>query len=135
MKMGKEVAMAPDVSLVGTEFAAAARWSIRVAKLPAGLSNVYLRISYRGDIGRAYNGAILLTDDFYKGTPWWIGLRRIPRADLERGIEVRILPLRQDAPIYLAAGARPELPVGGQIAVLDEARVIPEYEAVLHIQR
>jgi beta-galactosidase len=130
VKMGKEVAMAPG----DAEFASAGRWSIRVPNLAGpGMSNVYLRIAYEGDVARVYDAGKLMTDDFYKGTPWWIGLRRISRAGLERGIELRILPLRQDAPIYLPSGARPAQPPGGERVSLKEVRVVPEYEVVARL--
>jgi hypothetical protein len=45
-------------------------------------------------------------------------------------LELRILPLRKDAPIYLPAGARPSFPATGEVAVLNGVQVIPEYEAV-----
>ena len=89
-----------------------------------------LRISYQGDVARVYAGGRLITDDFYHGAPWEIGLRSIPAADLKQGLELRILPLRQDAPIYLAAAAKPAIPAGGQVAQVMDVRVLPEYRAV-----
>jgi hypothetical protein len=70
----------------------------------------------------------LITDDFYHGAPWEIGLRNIPKG--QNGFELQILPLREDAPIYLSSGARPDIPKGGQVARLVKVRVIPEYGAV-----
>jgi len=43
---------------------------------------------------------------------------------------LKILPLRQDAPIYLAEGARPAIPKGGQVARLIKVRAIPQYHVV-----
>jgi hypothetical protein len=98
------------------------------------VGEVLLRIDYRGDIARIYAAGRLITDDFYHGTPWEIGLRGIPAADLEKGLALEILPLRQDAPIYLAAGARPTIPPDGQVASLRGVRVLPVYQAVATIQ-
>ncbi len=120
VRMGKEVAMAP----VDADFSAAARWRIRVPDLPStGLSNVYLRIDYYGDVARLYDGETLVTDDFYHGRPWEIGLRRITVAALARGVELKILPMPANAPIYLQAPVRPG------VADVGEIRAVLEYEA------
>jgi hypothetical protein len=92
-----------------------------------------LRITYQGDIARLFAGDRLITDDFYHGAPWEIGLRNIPAADLEKGLRLEILPLRQDAPIYLASGARPTLFQGGQVAKLAKVQVVVRYQAVAEV--
>jgi hypothetical protein len=85
-------------------------------------------------VARLYAGNRLIDDDFYHGAPWEIGLRNIPALDLKQGLVLEILPLRQDAPIYLAAGARPALPPGGQLAKVAEVVVLPQYEAVADLR-
>jgi beta-galactosidase len=132
VKMGSEVALAPTEA----DFKAAARWSIRVPEVKsAAVGEVFLRIAYQGDVARLYAGNRLITDDFYHGAPWEIGLGNIPAADLERGLELKILPLRADAPIYVGAGARPAIPDGGQVAKLTELQVLPEYRVVADLGR
>jgi beta-galactosidase len=131
VRIGKEVAMAPEEAA----FDGAARWSIRVPDVKsAAVGEVLLRITYRGDIARIYAGGRLITDDFYHGAPWEIGLRGIPAADLKQGLELKILPLRQDAPIYLATGVKPVIPAGGQVAQVTEVRLLPEYRAVADVR-
>jgi beta-galactosidase len=124
-KMSRGVALVPD----DAEFQNAARWTIRVpgAVAPADL---LLSIQYQGDIARIYAGGKLFTDNFYNGAPWEVGLLRISPQQLQQGLELRILPLRKDTPIYLPQGARPEFPASGEIAHLLGVRVIPEYEVV-----
>jgi hypothetical protein len=130
VKMGREVAMAPE----DAAFDGAARWTIRVPDVKsAAVGEVLLRIAYQGDVARIYAGGRLITDDFYHGAPWEIGLRNIPAADLKQGLELRILPLRADAPIYLASGARPAIPAGGQVAKVTEVWVLTEYRAVANL--
>jgi hypothetical protein len=131
VKMGAEVAMAPEESA----FDGAARWSIHVpnVKSPA-VRQVLLRIAYQGDIARIYAGGRLITDDFYHGAHWEIGLDDIPAGDLNKGLDLQILPLRADAPIYLASEARPSIPAAGQIARITEVRVLPEYQAVASLR-
>jgi hypothetical protein len=130
VRMGAEVAMAPPESA----FQKAARWSIRVPAAPsAAVGEVLLRIAYEGDVARLYAGGRLVTDDFYHGAPWEVGLRRIAAADLERGLELQILPLRADAPVYLGSGVRASMTEGGQVAKLAGIQVFPEYQATARI--
>jgi len=131
VRLGKEVATAPEESA----FEAAARWSIQVPVVKSPfVKQVLVRIDYQGDIARLYAGGMLVTDDFFHGTAWEIGLRDIPVADLKQGLELRVLPLRADAPIYLAPGVRPALPKGGQTARLTDARLLPVYQVSAELQ-
>jgi beta-galactosidase len=126
VKLGQEVALAPEEA----DFRAAARWSVRVRDVDApSVSEVLLRISYQGDIGRLYAGGRLIADDFYHGRPWETGLKRIPRADLNAGLILKILPLGKDEPIYFSAGARPEFGADGTALALKEVRAVPVYAA------
>ena len=130
VRMGKEVAMAPEESA----FYGAARWTIHVphVKSPA-VEKLLLRVVYQGDIARIYAGKRLITDDFYHGAPWEIGLEDIAAADLKQGLELQILPLRADAPIYLASEAKPVIPSGSQIARVANVQVMPVYRAIAAI--
>jgi hypothetical protein len=91
------MAMQPE----DADFAQAAIWRV---KLPAGVAasrDLLLRVRYTGDVIRAYRGEQLLTDDFYHARPFEIALRRYGAAVYRDGIVLKILPLREDAPIYL----------------------------------
>ena len=58
-----------------------------------------LSVSYRGDCARLYANGRLVADNFYYGRPFLYGLWRLPEGVTE--LELRILPLQPDAPIYL----------------------------------
>ncbi|MBQ6433556.1 MAG: beta-galactosidase [Bacteroidaceae bacterium] len=58
-----------------------------------------LRITYRGDCARLYANGHLIADNFYYGRPFLYGLWRLPAGCIE--LELRILPLQPEAPIYL----------------------------------
>jgi len=131
VKMGPEVAMAPEESA----FEGSARWSIHVPDVKsAAVRQVLLRIAYEGDVARIYAGGRLITDDFYHGAAWEIGLEDISAADLKQGLDLQILPLRADAPIYLAGEAKPSIPAAGQIVRLTEVRVLPVYQATADLR-
>ncbi|MBZ5681903.1 MAG: beta-galactosidase [Acidobacteriia bacterium] len=127
--MGKEVALAPDDSA----FETAASWAIQVPCVERGAGRVFLRIAYEGDVARFYVDGKLFSDNFYNGTPWLIGLDRIPCRQWDR-LELKVLPLRNQAPIYLPAGARPAPSPSGEIVDLKEIETILEYESILDVK-
>jgi beta-galactosidase len=118
------VAVAPDDSA----FKNAAAWRITMpANEMAGVSDVFLRINYVGDIGRIYAGQRLLDDDFYHGDIWEIGLKRFaPLAG--QNLTLDVLPLRKDAPIYFSPKARPDFGSAEQISDVRAITAVPEYE-------
>lgn len=125
MQMGKYNAMAPDDS----DFERAAAWRIALpARALDGLSDVFLRIQYAGDVARLEAGQRLLADDFYKGTIWEIGLKRFGAEALGKDLELKVMPLRKDAKIYLPREAWPQFPPGGEIADVSGISAEPEYE-------
>ena len=60
----------------------------------------------------------LVTDEFYNGDTFEVGLRRHAPEILSGDLRVAILPLREDAPIYLAKEARPDFGKARSIAAL-----------------
>jgi hypothetical protein len=124
VKMGAETAVMP----ADTAFAHAAAWKIHVPAVEMGqVGGLMLDIDYVGDIARIYAGERLVTDDFYYGVSWEIGLWRTGP-----DLELQILPLRGDAPIYLPPGAR--IATGAELAETKSVKVIPEYEATLRMR-
>lgn len=96
--------IAPGVQKVAesptdADFLQAAVYSIA---MPEGTTSTaspqLLRIDYRGDCARLYADGKLIADNFYNGRPFLFGLWRLPAAT--RSLELRILPLQPDAPIY-----------------------------------
>jgi hypothetical protein len=127
--MGAQVALAPDEAA----FETAASWTIRVPCVEPAAGKMFLRITYEGDVARLYAGGRLLTDNFYNGTPWLIGLDRVSCRERDR-LELKILPLHNQAPIYLPKGARPAPSPSGQVVSLKEVQAVPEYEATVDLK-
>jgi hypothetical protein len=82
------------------DFAQAAVWRLKLPTVAAS-RDLRLRVRYTGDVLRVYLGDKLLDDDFYNARPFEIGLRRYGPAVYIEGLLLKILPLREDAPIYL----------------------------------
>lgn len=127
--MGKTEVLAPDDSAFDT----AVSWRIKVPCVEPSAGRVFLRIVYEGDVARFYVAGKLLTDNFYNGTPWVIGLDRVSCSQWDR-LELKILPLRNLAPIYLPEGARPAASPSGQVVNLKSVHVVPEYETVVDLK-
>ncbi|MGC1659337.1 MAG: beta-galactosidase [Candidatus Acidiferrales bacterium] len=118
------VAVVPDES----DFKNAAKWQITMPSSPmAGVSDVFLRIDYTGDIGRLYAGQRMLDDDFYHGAIWEVGLKRFTPLT-GQNLTLDVLPLRKDAPIYFSPKARPDFGSATQISDVQAITAVPEYE-------
>jgi hypothetical protein len=72
----------------------------------------------------------MLTDNFYNGQAWSIGLRRFMDSR-NNSFELSVLPLRKDAPVYLELPEHLEFAPNGQIERLDDLHLEPEYQLVL----
>lgn len=137
------VAMGPYVSWRGgavatvpseSAFDAAAEWHLAIdGLLPAGVSDLWLNLDYTGDVGRLYVGQRLMDDDFFDGRIWQIGMKRyLPRLG-SSGVDIKVLPLRKDAPIYLDPRVRPVFGSRSQLARI-KATLAPEYEVTLELK-
>jgi hypothetical protein len=96
-----------------------------------GLSDIYLRIRYAGDVARFSQDGRLLDDDFYNGRPWEIGLKRFLPESFGKTFEVSVLPLPRKAPIYLDTRAWQPMNADGQTGKIFGVELLPEYEIVL----
>jgi hypothetical protein len=111
-------------------FGASAAWSIAIpANAMDQLSDVFLDIDYEGDVARLFAGAEMLDDDFYNGKTWRLGLKRYA-GKLEEPWMLTVLPLRQDAKIYLDPTVAPKFE-DGQLAKLKGVRLVPQYRLKL----
>ncbi len=127
----RRVAMEPG----DADFDRAAVWAITlpVEAQSASSGRLMLQIDYEGDVARLYAGDRLITDNFYKGTSFEIGLWRLTPEELKNGLTLKILPLRADTPLYLPPGARPAFPAGADALRLKSVRLAPIYETSLNV--
>ncbi len=123
------VAMAPGADALS----AAAKWQVSIAGdlLDNAVSNLFLNIDYTGDVGRLSANGYLLDDNFFNGQPWSIGLRRFGERIRNTPIELSVLPLRKDAPIFLEKPYRPDFNNSLQIVRLNNLTLVPQYQFVV----
>ena len=128
----QKVAAAP----IDDDFENAAVWNISLSSLLSPLSSnasvlssllsplssLFLQVNYRGDVARVYADGQLVEDNYWNGKPMLVRV-----ADLVgKRVELRILPLGKDYPIYLQREQRDQLDAapGGQLLSLDSIQVI-----------
>ena len=78
------------------DFEQAAVYTIDLPEAP--VEGRLLNIDYRGDVARLYVNGQLIDDSFYYGRPFQYALWRLPKGC--RQLELRILPLQKDMPVY-----------------------------------
>jgi hypothetical protein len=126
----RPVAMEPT----DADFERAAVWSLH---WPAGIFSTgarpVLRITYRGDVARLYARGRFLDDNFYRGVPFEFALWRLTPEERRDGIELKILPLRRDTPLYLPEGATPAFDSHGEALRLEDVSLAWKYEAVMDL--
>jgi hypothetical protein len=125
----KAVAIAPS----DTDFNHAAKWSITIPPSDwARAHDLFLNVKYVGDVARLTSDGKLLADDFYNGKSLQIGLRRFRESIDKTGLELQILPMRKDAPIFLEDQYR--MPPGdGQVGDLKGLTLVPEYQLTIDL--
>jgi hypothetical protein len=120
IKNGKAgVAEQPD----DTDFEQAAVWQIQLPENTDPNRDIYLRFPYLGDVARIYLDGKLLTDNFYNGKPFELGLKRFAPDIYNKKLTVHILPLPKKAPVYLPSTACPDFGTAESLVRLTEAEV------------
>jgi hypothetical protein len=122
------VAQAPEEG----ELPLAAQWQVTIPEnFVDGISDAILRIRYQGDVARLFAGDHLLTDDFFNGLDWNVGLKRFVAQESGNKLRLSILPLRKDAPVYFESPRKIEFGANDQAVQLESVHLLPEYELVL----
>lgn len=126
VEMGSQKVAAQPIE---SDFDKAAVWNIiGLDGLNENL-DLYLEIAYRGDVARIYADSQLVEDNFWNGKPMLVRLSDL----VGKKVELRILPLGKDYPIYLQKEQRAELhkAPNGVLLSLDGIKVIERTTKVL----
>lgn len=136
------VAQAPDQDGSTVDFAAAAIWNVTIKSLtgtgaPAPQYLPRIEINYTGDCARIYdNTGTFIADNFYNGRPVVLGTARYGPsffdANGEATVQLYILPLSKDAPIYLQV-PWPDFGTNSSIVQLNSIDVVQQYDAEFEV--
>ncbi|MCM1313638.1 MAG: beta-galactosidase [Bacteroides sp.] len=124
VKYGKQkVAEQPE----NKDFENASVWNIQFDVPPhKNIDNLFMQIHYKGDVARIYADNQLIEDNFWNGKPMWVRL-----SDLAgKTIELRILPLGKNYPIYLQPEQKALLNAaeGEWLLSLDDIEIIERHD-------
>ena len=81
------------------DFEQAAVYQISLPSHSENTAGGLLSIDYQGDCACLYADGKLIADNFQYGRPFLYGLWRLPEGMTQ--LELRILPMQKDAPVYL----------------------------------
>ncbi len=109
-----------------------------IIRFPADLfeqiNDVFLQIDYTGDTGNAFIEGRMVSDHFYNGILWEIGLKRFKAEELAKSMYIYISPLRKGKVEYEINQAYRKKFLGEEIAEIHEVRAEPEYKVELVIR-
>lgn len=101
--------------------------------LPVGLNDIFLKIDYIGDTGMGFLDGNLVTDEFYKGIPWEIGLKRFIKKVKDNQFGFYFRPIMKGAPylVDLPASVADMADKGKQTLQINGVTFTPEYKSVI----
>ncbi len=102
----------------------AAVWKISLPTRLDASRNPLLRINYVGDVARLTLNGQLIEDNFYSGREFDLGLKRYLPEILSGDLQLEILPLRRDAPIFLEPKAKPDFGTNESLVKLLSAEIV-----------
>lgn len=97
------------------------------------MNDAYLQIDYRGDTGNAFIDGKLISDNFYNGALWEIGLKRFVPEIRQKGMYVYISPLRKGKIITHTDQAYIETFEGEEIGEIRNVQILPEYRVLVSV--
>ncbi len=98
------------------------------------VSDLYLMIDYTGDTMQAFVDGNMVSDNFFDGTPWQVGLKRFKsQLTAGKGIYFYMTALHLDAPFLDDLPCKATLDFSkGNIARFNNVRIVPEYKVVFN---
>lgn len=131
VKLGPALSWRPSgvaTSPQDADFDRSAKWSITIpATSWKQADDLFLEIAYEGDVARLTSGGRLLTDNFYNGEKWRVGLKRFRKQIAAHGLELEVLPLRGDAPVFVEPRFRAKISREGQVVTVKSIKLVPQY--------
>ncbi len=107
-----------------------------IVKLPASLGNlndIFLQINYVGDTGMGFLDGKLVTDEFYKGIPWQIGLKKFYPDAASKEMVFYFRPMYKNATYLqdLNSEDAPDFKNTDKVLDIQKVSFIPEYKTRL----
>lgn len=103
------------------------------AAKPSGVNDLFLVIDYAGDTGMGFLNGELVTDNFYNGSKWSIGLKKFMDLPGQKEMVFYFRPLYLDASYFqdFETSGIPVFTGDGPNLEIRSVEVIPEYQATI----
>ncbi|MBK6904161.1 MAG: beta-galactosidase [Saprospirales bacterium] len=103
------------------------------AEIPGGLNDLHLMLDYTGDTAMGFIDGELVLDEFYKGMPWQIGLRKFYPAAGGKELVFYLRPLHKNATFLpdLDPADVPDFGKRDQVLEVKGLEFVPEYYCVI----
>lgn len=94
------------------------------------VSDLYLMVDYTGDTMQAFVDGEMVSDNFFDGTPWQIGLKRYKnKLTKGKGIYFYMTALHPNAPFQNDLNCKDKLDFSkGNIAKFNSVKIVSEYK-------
>jgi hypothetical protein len=112
------------------DFEQAAVWQINLPKNTDAKRDLYLQIPYLGDVARIYLGNQFLTDNFYNGKIFELGLQRFAPKIYNNNLTLKILPLQKEAPVYFQQENKVDFKQANSVVDVPEIKVYEKQTVV-----
>ena len=109
------------------------RYVVRIPSWDSSaVKDVLLGIHYEGDVGRAFIDGDMISDNFWNGAPWELGLREFARRLAEQPLTICLSPRKKDSRVKTdSAMAERVEEVSGAIGRVDKVEAQARYEWML----
>jgi len=103
---------------------------------PPYVNDVFAKVDYVADNGMAFINGELVADEFYKGRPWEIGLKKFMIDKQPKNMVLYFRPIYKDAPwlVDFPADKQPDFSKTKSFTHIQKITFTPEYKAVIPIQ-
>ena len=126
-----EVKLEPVIKQVG-----ARKTVVILPSSLSGLNDLFLNIDYTGDTGMGFLDGELVTDEFWKGTLWQIGLRKFYPAAASKEMVFYFRPVSENASYLddILPENRPDFSHSKQVLDIRKISFTPEYRVTVEFE-
>ena len=109
------------------------KFSVKLPEITGELNDYFLQIDYTGDTGMGFVGSELVTDEFFKGSIWDIGLRNILDNTSTREMVFYFRPVYSNATYLSDLAPQTVLNFGKNRSLLkiNSVKFVPEYKTTI----
>lgn len=121
----------PSVKKIGDK-----KYVVALPESVGNLNDLYLEVDYTADTAMGFIDGVLATDEFYKGFPWQIGLRKfLPKAKTKEMV-FYFRPLSKDATFLndLRPADVPDFGDKKELLLVKGFRFTPQYKTTLNFK-